>query len=235
MLVLSISAQEVHLPRRRAVRSPGPPQVVPRIVVLTPSKDNTLYETTDGSLSNGAGVHLFAGSTASRGRRRALLAFDVASQVPAGAQITRVVLTMRVSQTIAGDQPMTLHRVSANWGEGTSNAGSFNDGDGATSRTGDATWVHTFSPNQRWAAAGGDFEAVPDATATAQFTGSTASWESPAMIARVQQWIEQPSANFGWIVIGNETVTATAKRFDSREVQPEATRPALTIEFNDRP
>jgi hypothetical protein len=30
---------------------------------LTPSKDNTLYESTTGSLSNGAGQHVFAGRT----------------------------------------------------------------------------------------------------------------------------------------------------------------------------
>src|SRR5688572_1637421 len=48
--------------RRRAVRHPSnPPVLVPRTVTLTPAKDNTLYDIADGSLSNGAGIHLFAG------------------------------------------------------------------------------------------------------------------------------------------------------------------------------
>src|SRR5712691_6169329 len=70
--------------RRRAVRS-GPPTPMLQTVVLAPSKDNTLYQTSNGSLSNGAGIHLFAGMTNRRERRRALLAFDVASQIPPGS------------------------------------------------------------------------------------------------------------------------------------------------------
>jgi hypothetical protein len=225
------SNSEVRLTRRRAVRSPGVEPVVPHTVTLTPSKDNTLYESGAGSISNGAGIHLFAGSTASRARRRALLAFDL-SGIPPGSQITRVALTLRISQSISGPQTMRLHRVSTNWGEGTSNAGSSRDGDGAPSQSGDATWVHTFFPDVRWSSPGGDFETTADATA--QTTGSI-SWESSAMIARVQQWLDQPSTNFGWIVIGNEGASTTAYRFDSREVVPETTRPALTIEFNSRP
>jgi hypothetical protein len=216
--------------RRRAVRSvTPPPQVQTQTVVLTPSKDNTLYEAPNGETSNGAGVHVFAGTTQSRTRRRALLAFDVAAQVPPGSRITRVTLTLRVSQTISGPEPVALHRVAANWGEGTSNAGSSRDGGGASSAAGDATWVHTFSPNARWTTRGGDFDAAADATASVAST--TGTWESAAMIARVQQWLDQPASNFGWILVGNESRASTAKRFDSREAQPATSRPSLTIEF----
>src|SRR5687768_13508381 len=95
LLVLDTSAQAR---RRRAVRSPAPPPAVAaRTIVLAPSKDNTLYRTTDGSLSNGAGIHLFAGATLSREPRRALLAFDL-TQIPPGSEITRVVLTLQVTK-----------------------------------------------------------------------------------------------------------------------------------------
>lgn len=214
--------------RRRAVRSATPaPQA--QTVVLTPSRDNTLYESTDGGVSNGAGIHVFSGATQSRARRRALLAFDVASQVPPGSRISRVTLTMRVSLTISGAEPAALHRVTANWGEGTSNAGSSRDGDGATATAGDATWLHTFFPNARWASPGGDFVAAADATAPV--AGTTGSWESAAMTARVQQWLDQPASNFGWIVITNESRGGTAKRFDSREASSATSRPSLTIEL----
>lgn len=215
-------------PRRRAVRS-GPPQSLPETVVLTPAKDNTLVDSFDGALSSGAGIHLFTGATRSGSLRRALVAFDVASRIPAGSRITRVTLTMHVSMTIAGNEPVALHRVPANWGEGTSNAGSTRDGNGALARSGDATWIHTFFPSGRWMAAGGDFDPVADATTAVG--SSTATWESVAMIARVQQWLDEPAINFGWMLIGNEQNEATAKRFDSREVVPETSRPSLTIEF----
>lgn len=215
--------------KRRAVRSVTPaPQPQTQTVVLTPSKDNTLFETANGELSNGAGPHMFAGTTQSGGRRRAVVAFDVAGQVPSGSRVTKVTLTMRVSQTISGPEPVTLHRLGKDWGEGTSNAGSSRDGSGTASRTNDATWRHTFFSNQRWTEPGGDFDAATEATASVG--GTTGVWESAAMIARVQQWLDTPASNFGWIVVGSESSSATAKRFDSSEASP-AFRPALAIEF----
>jgi len=215
--------------RRRAVRSGSPPPSL-QTVMLTPSKDNTLYQTSNGSLSNGAGIHLFAGMTNLRERRRALLAFDVASQIPPGSQITSVALKLEVSQTVSGPESMELHRVSADWGEGSSNAGASRDGIGAGSRPGDATWIHTFFSNRFWTNQGGDFDAAADATALAG--DGPVNWgSSAAMIARGQDWLDHPSTNFGWIILGNEANAQTAKRFDSREIVSSDTRPSLTIEF----
>ena len=214
--------------RRRSVRSgtPRPPQ--PQTIVLTPSKDNTLYQSDAGNISNGRGAHIFAGATRTRSLRRALLAFDVASQIPPGSRITRVTFRLEVSLTLAGPQPMTLHRVAADWGEGASDTNFVRDGVGTDAAPGDATWLHRFFPGQPWTTPGGDFDAAADATATVANSGH---WESPAMIARVQGWLDQPATNFGWVVIGNETTSTTAKRFDSRELGQADGRPALTIEF----
>lgn len=217
--------------KRRSVRFPSDPPLVSKSLTLTTSKDATLYQDNNGGIANGAGVHLFAGSTASRAIRRALVAFDLASQIPAGATVTRVVLALRISIARGGPQAMTLHRVTKNWGQGTSNAGDGHDGGGTSAATNDVTWIHTFRPNQRWTTAGGDFDATPDATTSVDFV--EAKWESPGMIARVQQWLDQPSTNFGWLVKGNENTSATAKRFDSREIG-ETTLPALLIEYNAR-
>ncbi len=214
--------------KRRALRSitPAPPQT--QTIVLTPSKDNTLYENNTGSLSNGTGPHVFAGITRSGFRRRALVAFDVAGQIPPGSHITRAALTMHVSKTVSGAEPATLRRVTKNWGEGSSNAGGASDGGGAEAVSNDATWLHTFFPSSTWTNPGGDFDASTDATASVATSGT---WESEAMIARVQQWLDQPATNFGWIVFGNESRTGSAKRLDSREAQPETVRPSLTIEY----
>src|SRR5688572_7299452 len=50
--------------KRRAVRFPVGAPTQPQTVVLTPSKDNTLYEHSAGLTSNGQGIHLFTGATA---------------------------------------------------------------------------------------------------------------------------------------------------------------------------
>lgn len=216
--------------RRRAVRFTTFLAPAPQTVVLTASKDNTLYETSNGALSNGAGVHLFAGATASKAIRRALLAFDVASQIPPGSRVTRAMLTLQLSLTIAAPQPMELHRVTADWGQGTSNAGSSRDGSGAASRPDDATWIHTFFPDRFWSTPGGDFSVAIDATTLVGASGAFTWDSSTTMIARVQEWLDQPATNFGWLLLGNEATGTTAKRFDSREASP-STRPALTVEF----
>src|SRR5207302_838656 len=47
----------------------------------------------------------------------------------------------------------------------------------------------------------------------------------------VQNWLSSPGSNFGWIVIGDESGTGTAKRFDSRENSTASNQPALTIDY----
>jgi hypothetical protein len=218
--------------RRRPVAVPAP-VIAHRTVTLQPSRDNTLYETPDGSASNGKGERVFAGMTATGRPRRALLAFDIRSQIPTGSQITRAVVTLTVSIASNGPQAMSLHRVTTDWGEGASLAQFFGffgrgDGGGAEAMPGDATWLHTFFPDKRWTNAGGDFDSDADATATA---GSTdIRWESAALITRVQQWLDQPATNFGWIVIGDESKFHTAKGFGSREAT--GMIPTLLIEFD---
>src|SRR3990172_8140426 len=51
------------------------------------------------------------------------------------------------------------------------------------------------------------------------------------MVADVQDWLDNPAANFGWIVMGNEGTVETAKRFDSKENTTAGNRPSLTITY----
>ncbi len=202
-------------------------------VTLEPSKDNTLYESDKGDLSNGIGDHFFAGTTGVPAIRRGLLAFDVASAVPAGATIDSVSLTMTVSRSISGDVPVALHRALADWGEGASDAPA-NEGGGAPAAPGDATWIHTFSPGQFWASAGGDFAATPSATIPVGFEAAY-TWSSAQMATDAQGWLDDPGQNFGWVVIGDESTSSTSKRFESRENGAVSARPTLTIEFTEAP
>ncbi|MGH7492817.1 MAG: DNRLRE domain-containing protein [bacterium] len=199
-------------------------------VNLAPSKDNTLYESTTGTLSNGRGAYLFVAQNNQGEVRRTLLAFDVAGNLPAGASVLSARLTLNMSRTITGAQTVTLHRALSDWGEGASDAPG-EEGGGIAAATGDATWLHTFFNTQRWANAGGDF--APEASATQSVTGlGVYTWGStPEMIADVQAWLNAPANNFGWIMVSNETTNQSAKRFDSRQNPVIGNRPVLTVTY----
>lgn len=199
-------------------------------VVLSAAKDNTLYEDALGQFSNAIGEHMVCGTTLGGEQRRALLEFDIASMVPAGSAITAVTLRLNMSRTVAGSQMCSLFRVMKEWGEGTSDApGEEGSGDAAT--PGDATWVHAAFDADFWATPGGDFAAAPSAAIPVAGNGPY-SWDSTAaMAADVQSWLDDPSTNHGWIILGNELDERTAKRWDSRENPVAANRPALTVRF----
>jgi hypothetical protein len=199
------------------------------IVNITPSKDNTLYQyvPADGDLSNALGFHFFTGKTALGQNRRGVLAFNVAGNIPAGSTITGVTLSMNMSRTpVSTAYTVELHKLLADWGEGTSQA-SGDEGIGAPATPNDATWRHRFFDTTFWATQGGDFLATVSASQSVSVVGPY-TWNSPQMVADVQNWLDNPSANFGWLVLGDESTTATAKRFDTRE---SANPPVLTIEY----
>jgi hypothetical protein len=68
-------------------------------ITLTRSKDNTLYESSDGSISNGRGQYFFSGMTLEPLRKRGLMAFNLAS-IPAGSTIVSATLRLNMSRTI---------------------------------------------------------------------------------------------------------------------------------------
>jgi hypothetical protein len=197
------------------------------IVNIIPSKDNTLYEydPAEGDHSNGASLHFFAGENGMGELRRGVLAFDIAGNIPAGSTITAVSLTMNMSMTPAGALTVELHKLLADWGEGTSHAPM--EGDGAPATPNDATWRHRFSDSIVWTTQGGDFLATVSASQSVGGVGQY-TWSSAQMVADVQSWLDNPGSNFGWLVLGDESTSMTAKRFDTRE---SASPPVLTIQY----
>ena len=202
-------------------------------VALQASRDNTLYEDPDGALSNGSGSFLFVGLTKNSAARRALLYFDVAAAVPAGATINEARLTLTLSKTVSGAQPIEIHQCQAGWGEGTSVA-SGQEGKGASASPGDATWIHASFSDSPWANAGGDFAAEVSASTTVDAVGSY-TWESAGLVTDIQAWLDTPAGNFGWILLGEEEDSRAAKRFNSRENSSADTHPLLTIDYSIPP
>jgi hypothetical protein len=209
-----------------------PPDGLLHLVKDIPAfKDNSMYEE-DGNLSNGKIEYLFTGRTqglaGSPFNRRALLAFAISDSIPAGAVIDSVQLFMHVSKERNNTARATsLHRLDADWGEGNSDS---NDqgGAGAAAATDDATWVYRFWNTDTWATPGGDFAAGASATTSIGALGFY-NWKSAQMKTDVQGWLDTPASNFGWIVLGNESLTGSAKRLDSRENPTPANRPALKV------
>ena len=199
-------------------------------ITIGPSKDNALYEQPEGALSNGVGKHIFAGRNNGELTRRGVIAFDIAGNIPQGAVIDSVALTLNVSRTQSASQEVQLHRLLIDWGEGGSQAGG-NEGGGTPAEPGDATWLHTKFDSDRWQTPGGDYSASASASQAVQATGQYTWGSTDEMVTDVQAWLDEPSANFGWVIIGNETDRQTAKRFDSKDNPEEANRPSLVVEF----
>lgn len=205
------------------------------VVTIEPFKDNTLFESATGATSNGIGDGLFAGTTnqgAAVNGRRTVIQFDVAAAVPAGATINSVSLTLQVSMAGgSGTIPMSLHTLSQDFGEGTSNSTMMGGGMGAPATPDDATWIHTFFPGMFWTTAGGDFNAA--ASAGALVNNGAVTWTSGQLATDVQAWVDDPATNFGWLLkADDESVAPSAKRFVSRESAFPGDRPALMIDFD---
>ena len=214
-----------------AACAPVAAQFAPQ-AVLVPTRDATLYESATGALANGAGQQLFVGVNSSPAlKRRTLLHFDIAGSVPAGARITSVTLLMTSNRS---NQPVSLglqlHRVGASWTEGTSVA-SGSEGGGATAAAGDATWLHRSYPSSTWATPGGDFAATPSATAASQQLGPVWFAGTSQLVADVQDMLDNPASNHGWLVRSNELVAGETRRFSSRENSAINERPLLTVSW----
>lgn len=136
-----------------------------------------------------------------------------------------------MSRTTALSQPIELHKVLEDWGEGTSKP-SANEGGGAPSTTGDATWVHrSLNISDDWKAIGGSFTTAVSASLLVEEERKYTWDTTDRMVADVQEWLDDPSTNFGWLLLGNENTNRTTKRFDSKENNVELNRPVLVVTF----
>ena len=206
---------------------------------INPDQDNTLIQTTSGTLSNALGDIYVGrtGQTDTASRRRGTIRFDVAGSVSAGSTINSV--TLRLWLVSAGDatvRTVYVHPASASWGEGTSY---FNGGIGASSTTNDATWIHCFYSGTSWISAGGDYGAASGSAGAGSSgaTGQWYTWSTTGMKNDVQSWLDTPAGNHGWVLVGDESTGGTARRFTSREATDDggAHYPELIIDYTPPP
>jgi autotransporter-associated beta strand protein len=185
-------------------------------VEIGAEQDATLLGGNDALTNNSlADPGIFVGTDGEGNPKRGLIEFNIAAAVPTGATITGVQLQLTVGQ-VAGSgggspggtnapETISLFDETQAWGQPTNFAGATTfggHGHGAMPDPGDATWNYAFYNTTPWTVAGGDWtSSLPD-VADASVTGTLASftWSSAAMVTDVQNWLNSPSANFGWIL-----------------------------------
>ncbi|MFK7741168.1 MAG: DNRLRE domain-containing protein [Planctomycetota bacterium] len=197
---------------------------------IVSSADNMIYSDATNS-SNGAGARMVVGRINAAGLRRGLLSFDVDGNMPAGSTINtaRLRLVHRAPPLpfFSGTQTLIIRRVTAAWTEGTADSG-VNAGQGVVTAGGGATWVNRTAPGTAWTTAGGDFAAPSGSLAISDTYTTFTSGSTAGLVSDVQGWLDTPANNFGWILIGNESSTATVKWLGTRE-SGAADRPRLVL------
>lgn len=214
---------------------------------LSPVQDTTIYAS-GGSRSNGAGEVMYAGTNSAGSERRGLMMFDIAGSIPAGSTIDSVELSLVLASYAgagggSGDttpRDIELHRLPAGWGEGDAGAGTDIVGSGQGFATDDdntaATWSHRFYSGTEWTSLGADFDATVSASTTVdQDLGETFTWSSATMASDVQNWLDNPSMNFGWLLLGDEADAQTFRTFWTREAAEAGLRPALSVTYTPIP
>lgn len=202
-------------------RGPGDPVTN----VFTSTKDNTLFSES-GSESNGAGDAFYVGKT-QNDLRRGLVAFDLGA-IPPGSIVLTASVQLNSLRDNNGAQTVFLHRANAAWGEGGSAS---TGGTGAPAQQGEATWSHRFYSSTVWSMPGGDYVATDSTSVTINLSGTYALPSSSQLVADVQTWVNSPSSNNGWFVIGNEGQIQSAKQIASREHPNAAKRPVLQVTY----
>ena len=200
---------------------------------LRPVADTTLHEVNPNN-NMGGHSHVAVGITAKNTSARGLFRFDLTA-LPANAAVTSATLTFTLPR-LGRDDPAgsmhTAHRMLTPWGEGTKvgNLGSAASG-------GEASWNHSANP-ATWTAPGGaagaDYTSEPSARRMlGPAPGEYTITSTPALIADIHHWIQNPDQNFGWMLkLEDETDLQTARQFASRET---ANGVVLHIEYTAAP
>lgn len=183
-------------------------------VSLHASADGGMRELAPTELGGGAPSYRVGTLDTSRGgalRNRALIQFDLASALPAGATITAVQLRVSVLRAVdTAPRAFQLRRVLVPWTE----AGS--------------SWEMRVAPSIAWGAPGGLIETdYTDITSASTLLGNPTAvdvptpftWAStPGLIADAQSWLDDPAANHGWMIfLDDEAEPRSARLLASRE------------------
>lgn len=208
----------------------------------TATRDTMIFQ---NNVDNGAGgaPGFFAGANSQPSPRRGLIEFDL-STLPSGATVTNVELRLVIGQ-LAGsggganppgyrDPVIGLHRLLVSWGEADTGRSTTNvlngTGQGTLADIDDTTWnARFYDPLEpiAWLTPGGQAGTEYMTLASAELAQANeryaeSLWQStPALVADVQGWLDNPESNHGWMLINtNETDRQTFRGFFSHDYNP---------------
>ncbi|HUW85235.1 MAG TPA: DNRLRE domain-containing protein, partial [Phycisphaerae bacterium] len=142
---------------------------------------------------------------------RGLVKFDLTG-IPAGTVITSAKLWLYSyddAQAMGSTGFYGAYRLTTNWVENS------------------ATW-NSSDTGVPWTTAGGDFEATPDGTVAKQTGGLI--WYTIDVTTRVQDWIDNPANNLGWIIKCTDEDLHNQDRFYQSEGLNAGNRPKLIVQ-----
>ncbi len=161
---------------------------------------------------------------------RALLRFNIGTSVPPGSTITSVSLNLAPADGASSSGParLALYRVARVWNEGRGSVAA-----GIASEAHEASWSRRLHPVAIWIRPGGarGIDFVSGASGSVDLgTGVPVVFPSTKrLVSDVQDWLDRPFSNEGWIVVAGSNSDPAGLVFGSREDAARA--PKLTIEF----
>lgn len=216
-------------------------------VTLGAGKVATIFENQpDNSIGRGPAV--FVGGDGQGSPRRGLISFNIAANIPRGASITAVELTLYLARIAGADdsfgsgdstaRSIALHRITSDWAHGPTALGVTDIAgldQGLPAIPPSPTWnERRFRQNMPWTAPGGDFVAAASTvTEVGQSVNSAYTWGStPEGVADVQSMLDSPSGNYGWMLLSeDETVAGSYRAFYTRDWLDPSMRPRLTVSY----
>lgn len=197
-------------------------------VTIKAIQDNTLYEDAGGLISNGQGKYMFAGKNNSGLIRRAILRFLLVEFMPPCSRVLNVSLKMHVSGGDPANRNIQLRKIQENWSEGNSDAPGLEENGTAASGF-DATWIHRYFNTDYWSSSGGTFSTTSRGSNIVGGPGYYTWSSTPEMVYDAQEWLNDNSKSFGWMLLGDESASSNVKRFHTTETDTVEFIPELTI------
>lgn len=214
---------------------------------LQPVADTTLCEYAPDNNLGGTDFFIAGstGGTAGGTKNRALIRFDL-SAIPANSKIKSVSLLLEVAHFPPVDETpsFALHRMLRSWGEGDKDSSEelTSRGLGYPATVNEATWLSPFAfTTNTWSGPGGigDFASIVSSRALVNAVLFFPLFDStPELIADVQTWLDNPAANFGWMLKAeDEDLFFSSRAYGSREFTGIDTNsaPIVMIEFMPPP
>jgi len=184
--------------------------------------DSTIYS---NNVDNNGGGNLFgiAGFANNGNERRFLTQFDLSSIAP-GSIVTSASLDLNVAQSNSGGGNFELYRVDTAWNEGIQSGNQ-----GAAATTGEVTWNEAQNGLVDWTDGGSFFSPVLS-QASITSNGPATLTSSADFVSAVQALVDDPTSNFGFILVGQDP--GSALRFDTSDA---GVAPSLSVSFTSVP